>query len=136
MMTIGRSDDLYLYLELLLIRLSPLSSAGAPERGSPISCAPDLNGLQTQDARAMRAYLVQRLPLVIPTVRGVTLVAMAGVAIPEFCLGVWRFPSPGWQGTCVGTGGARRSIHTCRCRTSGVQSYPGGPYEDASACVF
>jgi len=65
-----------------------------------------------QDTRAMRAYLVHRLPLVIPTVHGVTLVAMAGVAIPEFCLGVWRFPSPCGQVTCAGTGGARRSIHT------------------------
>jgi hypothetical protein len=64
----------------------------------------------------MCAYLVQRLPLVIPTVRGVTLVAMivamAGVAIPEFCLGVWRFPSPCWQGTCAGTSGVRRSLRT------------------------
>jgi hypothetical protein len=60
----------------------------------------------------MCAYLVQRLPLVIPTVRGVTLVAMAGGAIPEFCLGVWRFPSPCWQVTCAGTSGVRRSPRT------------------------
>ena len=54
MMTIGHSDDLYLHCERLLIRLYPLSSAGAPERGSPISCAPDINGFQTQDARHAR----------------------------------------------------------------------------------
>jgi hypothetical protein len=64
----------------------------------------------------MGAYLVQRLPLVIPTVRGVTLVAMmvamARVAIPEFCLSVWRFPSPCGQVPCVGTGGVRRSLRT------------------------
>jgi hypothetical protein len=72
---------------------------------------PDINGFQTQDARAMRAYLVPHLPLVIPTVRGVTLVAMM-VAIPAFCLGVWRFSSPCWQVTWAGTGGARRSIRT------------------------
>jgi hypothetical protein len=62
--------------------------------------------------RALRAYLVQCLPLVIPTVFGVTLVAMAGVTIPEFCLGVWRFSLLCWQVTCAGTGGARRSIRT------------------------
>jgi len=64
----------------------------------------------------MCAYLVRRLPLVIPTVRGVTsvvmMVAMAGGAIPEFCLSVWRFPSPCWQGTGAGTGGVRRSFRT------------------------
>jgi hypothetical protein len=40
MMTIGRSDDLYLHLECLLIRLYPLSSAGALERGvSDLLCS-------------------------------------------------------------------------------------------------